>query len=489
MKIAIGYAPLNTSKGTPLLAQNRQFQWVSRPSYMYPMIPAYAATLLERQGHEILWADGIAEGKTYTEWIREIEKADVELILMETKTPVVKTHWRVIDDLKRLNPGTKIVLVGDHVSALPEESMANSKVDYILTGGDYDFLLANLVGHLEGKEKLEPGIWFRENGSIRNTGRFELNHNLDELPIIDRDLTKWWLYSKNVGNYKKIPGTYTMVGRDCWHHKCKFCSWAVIYPQFRVRNYESLLDEIEMLTKRYGIKEIMDDTGTFPIGNWLKKFCKGMIDRELNKEVVLDCNMRFGALSFEDYKLMAEAGFRFLLFGLESANQRTLNKLNKNVAAEEIINSCKKASDAGLEPHITIMFGFPWETKEEVQKTLELGKHLLKKGYAKTAQATIVMPYPGTSLFEEAKKNGQIKTFDWDRYDMGEPVMVTPMRDEEIIELVQKVYEVGFDFEFILRTLVGIRSLDDVKFIFRNVGKLLGHVKDYSRKAHRVRGG
>ncbi|MBU4204270.1 MAG: hypothetical protein KKD59_10045, partial [Acidobacteria bacterium] len=99
--------------------------------------------------------------------------------------------------------------------------MENCKTDFILTGGDYDFLLLNLAGFINGKNKLEPGIWYREYGGIRNTGSFELKHDLNSLPFIDRDLTKWKLYSEKNGNYKRTPGTYTMVGRDCWENSVK----------------------------------------------------------------------------------------------------------------------------------------------------------------------------------------------------------------------------------------------------------------------------
>ena len=116
------------------------------------------------------------------------------------------------------------------------------------------------------------------------------------------------------------------------------------------------------LKHKYNIKEIMDDTGCFPIKKWLNDFCNLMIERKLNKKVNIDCNMRFGSVNEEEYRLMKKAGFRFLLFGLESASQITLDKLKKGNKAEEILTSCKAASDAGLSPHITVMLGYPWET-------------------------------------------------------------------------------------------------------------------------------
>src|SRR3989338_6034590 len=109
-----------------------------------------------------------------------------------------------------------------------------------------------------------------------------------------------------------------MSGRDCWWCRWSFCSWTQLYPKFRARSVDNVLDEIGQLIDDYSIKEIMDDTGTFPIGDWLRDFCRGMIERGYNRKVHIDCNMRFGALSLEDYELMKKAGFRLLLFGLES---------------------------------------------------------------------------------------------------------------------------------------------------------------------------
>jgi radical SAM superfamily enzyme YgiQ (UPF0313 family) len=337
---------------------------------------------------------------------------------METKTPVVKNHWKIIEDVKEQLPDTKVVMFGDHVTALPRESMENSKVDYILTGGDYDFLLLNLVKYLSGKETmLEPGIWYRENGKMKNTGPFRLNHDLNALPFIDRDLTKWWLYSEKNGNYKVTPGTYTMCARDCWWRKgggCSFCAWTLLYPVFRARKPELLVDEIGTLIERYGVREIFDDSGTFPVGGSLKQFCDLMIERRYNEKVYFSCNMRFGALTKEDYQLMKKAGFRMLLFGLESGSQRILDEINKGLTVGEIIDSCRKAKEAGLTVHITIMFGYPNATREEEPQTYRLAKKLMEEGYADTLQSTLVVPYPGSRLYERALEKG------WLRFSPGE---------------------------------------------------------------------
>lgn len=488
MRISIIYPPLENKKGVPLLTQNRQFQWFNNPTYIYPMVPASAATLLKTRGFEVDWCDAIAEEWSYGRFLEYYKKQAFDLVMMETKAPVLKRHWQIVRELKKMKPDTAIVFVGDHVTAFPEESMIGCPVDYILTGGNYDFLLCDLCENLRSNKgelnvsKLPFGVWYRSDGRIRNTGEFVLDQDLNTLPMIDRDLTKWKLYSEKNGNYSRIPGTYTMAARDCWHHKCTFCSWTTLYPKYLMRKPESLLDEIGMLIDKYGVKEIMDDSGAFPTGEWLRSFCRGMIERGYNKRVILDCNMRFCALTFDDYKLMKGAGFRFVLFGMESANQETLDRIAKGEKIGDMVESCKLAKKAGLSPHITLMFGYPWETEEMVKNTVCLGQKILKKNWAHTLQATVLIPYPGTPLYRECKEKGWLLTENYEDYDQRMPVMKTPMGSEKIKEAVQSVYKVAFNPEFIWHRIIGIRSIEDVKFIFRAAGKVIGHLHDFGEK-------
>lgn len=322
------------------------------------------------------------------------------------------------------------MLFGDHVTALPEESLEMCPVDFILTGGDYDFLLSNLVTHIEHGTALEPGFWFRSNGEPRSTGRFVLQHDLDSLPRIDRELTRWDLYGEHL--FIEKPNTYTMVGRDCWYGKCTFCSWTTLYPGFRVRSHDKYLDEIGHLIERYGVREIFDDTGTFPVGGWLERFCHGMIDRGYNRQLKISCNMRVGSMDAQAFELMAAAGFRLLKFGLESASQETLDRLSKGTTVQQIIDSCHMAKAAGLTVHLTTMVGYPWESLEDARRTVDLSRSLLASGDADMLQATMVIPYPGTPIFKEAEARGWLSTLDWDRYDMSAPVLESPILDKEL---------------------------------------------------------
>jgi radical SAM superfamily enzyme YgiQ (UPF0313 family) len=482
MKVFISYPPLKSEKGTAQVGQNRQFQWFEKHSVIYPMVPAYAASLLKENGYDVFWDDAIAEKMQYDSWIRRLSEESPDLVVIETKTPVIKKHWQVIDHIKETSPSTKVALMGDHVTAFPKESMTNSKVDFVMTGGDYDFMLLSLCNFLENKGKLEPGIWYRKCDKVASTGSFTLPHDLNELPFIDRKLTRWELYKEN-GNYKYLPGTYTMVGRDCWWGKCRFCSWPSLYPKFRARKPELLVEEIRRLVDDYGIKEIMDDTGTFPIGIWLKRFCNLMVSSGLNKKVRISCNMRFGILKFEDYQLMRKAGFRFLLFGLESANQETLDRINKGIKVEDQYLGAKLAKKAGLNPHLTCMIGYPWEDYEMAKRTINLAKKIFNQGYADTLQATIVIPYPNTPLYKECLKNSwlNVKPGDWEEFDMRKKVMKSPLTEKQIKELTSSFYKLFFSPRYILNQISSLRSLDDIKYMFRGFSKIIGkHLKDFA---------
>ena len=482
MRVAICYPPFKSEKGVALLTQNRQFQWFSRPTYIFPVVPATAATMLKKEGHEVLFLDGIAGGLSDGEFETRLASFRPELVVLETKTPVVKRHWRWID--AHAGGGFKTALVGDHVTALPEESMEACRVDYILTGGDWDFLLKNLVASGGDPAKFEPGIWYRDGGETKNTGRFKLDHDLNSAPWIDRDLVNWRLYAEKNGNFRRTPGTYIMSGRDCWHAKCTFCSWTTLYPTYRTRDPVDVVDEIEMLVDRYGVKEIMDDSGSLPVGRWLETFCAELVKRGLPKRLRIDCNMRFGRLGFEDYKMMRKAGFRLVLFGVESANQTTLDRFVKALKVEDVEKGCEWAHKAGLDVHLTFMFGHAWEGPAEVANTVRFARRLLAKGWASTLQCTLTIPYPGTPLFRELKASDGLATLDWDEYDMRRAVTKTPLvSEDEIKKAIRDVYRGFLQPMALLRRLTSTRTLFDFSFYYRGVRSLLGHLLDFKAQS------
>jgi len=252
---------------------------------------------------------------------------------------------------------------------------------------------------------------------------------------------------------------------------------------FRTRSAKNAVDEVGHLID-LGIKEIMEDSGSLPIGRWLEEFCHGMIERGYNKRVAMSCNMRInGIKNLETWRLMKKAGFRFILFGLESANQETLDGIHKNLRVEEIEPNLAVCKKAGLEPHITAMIGYPWETKSDARKTVDLAKKLFKKGLVDTLQATIVIPYPGTPLYEYCRKNDLLNFEDYDRFDQREQVMKSELNTKDVKELTQGLYKSFITPGFVFRKILSVRSADDVKLLWRAGWKVLGHLTDFRNRS------
>jgi anaerobic magnesium-protoporphyrin IX monomethyl ester cyclase len=250
---------------------------------------------------------------------------------------------------------------------------------------------------------------------------------LQDLFAPDRIFTKAFSYTS--GNYKHLPGTHILSAVGCWWGKCSFC---VEKEEYQVRRLTSVISEIAQC-KRLGFREIFDDAATFPL-HWLDDFCYCL---RLIK-IPFSCNMRLMDL---DYGKLKRSGFRMLLYGIESANQETLDRINKGTK-ESDIKYLKEAAKAGLEPHGAFMFGYPWETDKDAKRTLKLALYLLRKGYIKTAQASFYTP-PDNNNNPKHKK------------------------------YVKKIYNIGFNPEFWYRTIKSIKTMDDVRYILRGIKEWL----------------
>jgi len=250
-----------------------------------------------------------------------------------------------------------------------------------------------------------------------------------DLPKPDRIFTHAMDYAYDNGNFKYTPGTYIQAASGCWWGKCSFC--VEKDKPYIVREVDDVIEEINEC-KSLGYREIFDDSGTFPIGGWLDEFC----DKVSKVGIRWSCNMRLIDL---DYKRLRSAGCRMLLFGLESASPKTNILIQKGVKVEDI-KYIKKASEAGLDPHIACMFGYPWETDKDSIRTLRLVHYLLKKGYAKTAQASF---YCGK---DEQGNESQRK-------------------------YVKRIYDVWRSPAFWLNKLHDIKDTDDIKYLWRAIKK------------------
>ena len=487
MKVAVAYPPITKDGQYPLLSQNRHLKFShSSEVRIFPLVPAHAATNLKKKGHEVLWIDGINERMNMTDYQDRITEFQPALIMLETKAPVVKTHWKFIEADKKKNPDFIYVLTGDHVSYFPQESLENSPVDYVITGGDYDVTLTQLVEYLEGRADMPAGVWYRdEKNAIRNTGPHVFLQNLDELPFIDRELTRW----KTYGEAYLLPDVaYMLTGRGCGlkpgrGSTCTFCIWQHAFwnRTARLRSPENVVAEIRHLVK-LGAKEIFDDNETGPIydRDWMKRFYQLMVQENLIGKVVLSVNARGDLIDTELAVLMKKCGYRLLKIGVEAGSDESLARIAKMEGIEKIKQGVKAVRDQGMVTLLTTMVGYPWETEEEVKRTYEVTRELMlyKPKFGDCLQASVVVPYPGSPLWKNAvqKKWFLVDPHDYDSFDMSIPLLSTSINREY---WVKKLWKIHFHPWFILRSLFTIRSRAQLNLAYRGVISLLGHVRDY----------
>jgi len=359
---------------------------------------------------------------------------------------------------------------------------------FILTGGDYDFLLVNLVRHFEEGKKLEPGVFFRDEGEIKNSGKFKLDNDLKRTPIIDRQLTCWQDYGEA---YLYHPCAYVMFGRGCGikgkeRGACTFCVWqhALWQCSARLTSPEKAVDEIQNLVK-LGVKEIFDDTesGALWDYDWLRNFYKLLKREGLLGKVIFSSNARGDQLDKKTCRLLKKIGYRLLKVGLESGSNETLRKIGKKEKVEDIIRGVKEAKDVGLRVMLTVMVGYPWEDENDVRRTEEITRELMlyKTRAGDCLQASVIIPYPGTPLWLQAKRNSwfKVKPDDYEKFDMSQPILKTKIGAEA---WCNKIWSIQRQPKFVLKSGLTINSRDDFVLLLKGAKSLMGHLRDYAKR-------
>src|ERR1700722_3253398 len=491
MKTAILYPPFRKDGELPLLTQNRHLKFSKTLEVrIFPLVPGHLATNLQHLGHEVLWLDGINRRMSDEEFDKYLSDFKPDIAFLETKAPVVKRHWAYIQELKDRFPNMKTVLMGDHVSYFPAESLENSVVDYVMTGGDYDIVGRNLVEHLAGKAALGPGVWYRdETGKIQSTGPHKLTDNLDSLPFIDRELTRFLDYGEA---YLLRPTAYILTGRGCGAPKesgggvglCTFCIWqhALWGKTARLRSPANVAAEMEICVNKYKVWEFFDDNESGPIYNkeWLKEFYKELKSRNLLGRFQFSSNCRADNLNEEVVDLLVQCGWRLLKIGLESGSDYSIKHLAKCETVDLISRGVKMAKDKGLRVLLTTMMGYPWETEEDVKKTYAVTKDLLlyKVKAGDCMQASVVIAYPGSPLWKEATRKGWllIGEKDYEKYDMSHPILKTQINASE---WATKTWNLMKHPKFVFGQITTVRSFREVNLLWRGLQSLLGHIQDY----------
>jgi len=194
------------------------------------------------------------------------------------------------------------------------------------------------------------------------------------------------------------------------------------------------------------------------------------------------------ALDEETIALLGEANFRFVLIGLEAADDETLARLNKGYQMQHVERCLSWMTKYGLHPHLTIMVGYHWQTKEQLDATVTYVKSLMFRGLARTLQVTLCTPLDYTPYHEECLAQGVLLTTDYDDHDMSKLIVKTPMPHDAYYQAVRDMYGIAFDPRFLWRQAMFLLSFRkrDWQFLFtyglRAARRVRNHVFNLTRE-------
>jgi hopanoid biosynthesis associated radical SAM protein HpnJ len=400
-------------------------------SYWYPVWLAYPAGMLEGSRlldappHHVSAEETIELGKQY------------EFLVLFTSTPGFPGDIKLVTKMKEANPKLKIAFVGPHVTTLPERSLNDCAAIDFVCRREFDY---SVVEYANGRPLSEIiGISYRDaNGKVvHNADRPDVM-DLDALP----DVTDVYYRDMDVRRYNVPFLLYPFVAlyttRGC-PAQCTFCLW----PQtlsghpWRKRSTDSVAREMAKAKEYWPyVKEYFFDDDTFNIQKARTVELCGKL-KPLN--MTWSCTSRV-TTDYETLKAQKEAGCRLLIVGYESGDPQILKNIKKGATVERARQFTKDTKKLGLTVHGDFILGLPGESKESIRRTIDFAKEL----DVETIQVSIAHAYPGTEMYDFAKKNGFIVGTERMVDDGGHQVAQIEypgLPREHVMEMVHKFYD------------------------------------------------
>ena len=358
---------------------------------------------------------------------------------------------------------------GAHPTIMPEEVLRNEFVDYVVRGeGEKTFTELVL-----GKEDVSiKGLSYKDNGRIINNPTREPIDDIDSIPFPAYHLFPMKKYIPSLGNYKRLPAASLITTRGC-PGRCTFC-YRFFGKKIKTRSARNIADEMKLLKRNHGIREITfyDDTFTVYKEN-VKELCRILIEEKIN--ITWSCMSRMDCVNKEVLELMKKAGCHQIGYGIESADEDILKRMQKFIPSQKVREVVDVTKKTGIDVRGMFMFGSPGETPQTLEKTLRFALEL----NLDIALFNITTPYPGTAMFKWAKDTGVLKTEDWSLYHAAYPVMnLAGLDTETLMSYYKKAYRRFYMRpSYLLRRFLKIRSREELKASASTFLKLTGFVK------------
>lgn len=360
----------------------------------YPINLLYIASYLMSKNYTVKVIDPTAYGLTLIQIIHTIIKDKPALIGITAMTASIQSAVRIAKEIKCFDIPT--VLGGIHISNDPGFIRRFPVFDYGVVG-DGEITMHKIITGIE-----KPGLVI--GGQIED---------LDSLPFPRRDLV-------DINRYKRpeqIRGEPFFVdiltSRGC-AYSCSFCSIHNHGKKVRYRSAKNVVDEMEQTYYLcQGNFTFNDDCFTLNKSH-VMSLAQEIIDRKMKCSFM--ASTRANCIDEEMMKALKRMGCRNLCFGVESGSERIRNEvIGKKVTDKQIGEAIRLCRKHGITASLFLMVGLPTETKEDMQKTIEIGPRL-KADYIGVHQTT---PYPGSRIYEHAIEAGKIPSDLVDQWASG----------------------------------------------------------------------
>ncbi len=455
-------------KGFGTRSQNRIIKHRSDKFLQYPIFLGYAVAQLREAGHKVSYMDSVMLDLDMEKTLLEAQKISPEVVFMETTTPSILADYEFLKTIKKAT-GATIIVSGPHATYFHKTVLQECSAIDVVIRHEFDTKIAGVVSNLADLSEVK-GIAYRNGQDIIDNGDGELCEDLDTIPLPDRDIVPWQWYLE--AWYSRRPFMNMMTARGC-PYQCSFCLWpqSMYGHKQRLRSLDNVFAEIHHLVTRYGVREINIDDGTFTINRKrVIEFCRRLRKEKIN--LIWTCNGRVDNLDDEMLSEMKHSGCKMIRLGVESGSQEVLDKIKKGLTLGQIEEGVRRVKKSGIQALGGFMFGFPYDSKESVEKTISFAKKLSPD----QVQFSINMCYPGTFLYEYAIENDLLLAKSFNEFDMthGPVVKTRDMERQDLEHILARAYrEFYFRPQYILQTLMNIRDMSEAKRVFRSFRSLL----------------
>ena len=337
--------------------------------------------------------------------------------------------------VRRFSPESRILWGGIGPTTLAEETLREDFVDYVVLGEGEETLLELFSALREGDSSAArvPGILFKKEGRIRRN-RLRPFPDVEKLPFVyqGKALTMLKRYLKR-SLIREAVGYE--VSRGC-PFLCTFCYSPNFHNDTRVKSVGKVARELEAM-KRLGVRnlDIYDDT----LFGARKKDFPYYLELLRRGDYSWIGNLRIDMLDETLLRQLEASGCKWIYFGIESNDDKTLRTLKKGITAGDIHNGIRLMSRSNIPAVYSIIYGLPLEgEKDKVDCCLDFAEEIHRLHPSAEIQVQSYVPLPGSTLYADAIRFGFVpprQLLDWVRHDhfgVTNPWLDAPNRANEI---------------------------------------------------------